>query len=357
MKGLLLAGGLGTRLRPLTYIGNKHTLPIANKPMILYALENLVNVGIKEVNVILGPLKEGIMNIIGDGSAYNIKVNYIEQPDPLGLAHAVMISEPYLKDEPFVMHLGDNLLKGGISEFVKRFEETNADAVIGVTKVKDPRQYGVVVLDERGKPVKLVEKPKEPPSNLALVGVYVFSPVIFQYVKKLKPSWRGEYEITDAIQLMVDDGRKVEVVEVKGWWKDTGKPDDLLEANRLVLDEIQTDIRGKVSDHARIEGRVVIGEGTVIEDNVVIRGPAIIGKNCVIGPNVFIGPYTSIGDGSVLKNVEVENSIIMKEVRIENVKNRISDSIIGNNVVITQDNRVPKSYKLIVGDRSTVILD
>ena len=357
MKGLLLAGGLGTRLRPLTYTGNKHTLPIANKPMVLYALENLVNAGIKEVNVIIGPLKEGIVNIIGDGSAYNIKVNYIEQPEPLGLAHAVMISEPYLKDEPFVMHLGDNLLKGGILEFIKRFEETNADAVIGVAKVKDPRQYGVVVLDERGKPKKLIEKPKEPPSNLALVGVYVFSPVIFQYVKKLKPSWRGEYEITDAIQLMVNDGRKVEVIEVKGWWKDTGKPDDLLEANRLVLDEIQTDIRGKVSDNARIEGRVVIGEGTVIEDNVLIRGPAIIGKNCVIGPNVYVGPYTSIGDGSVLKNVEVENSIIMKEVRIENVKNRISDSIIGNNVVITQDNRVPKSYKLIVGDRSTVILD
>ena len=348
MKGLLLAGGLGTRLRPLTYTGNKHTLPIANKPMVLYALENLVNAGIKEVNVILGPLKEGIMNIIGDGSAYNVKVNYIEQPEPLGLAHAVMISEPYLKDEPFVMHLGDNLLKGGISEFLKRFEETNADAVIGVTRVKDPRQYGVVVLDERGKPTKLIEKPKEPPSNLALVGVYVFSPVIFDYVKKLKPSWRNEYEITDAIQLMVNDGKKVEVVEVKGWWKDTGKPDDLLEANRLVLDEIQTNIQDNISDNAKVEGRVVIGEGTVIEDNVVIRGPAIIGKNCVIG---------SIGDGSVLKDVEIENSIIMKEVRIENVKNRISDSIIGNNVIITHDSRVPKSYKLIVGDRSTVILD
>jgi len=357
MKGLLLAGGQGTRLRPLTHTGNKHTIPIANKPMVLYALENLVNAGIKEVNVIIGPLKEGIMNIIGDGSAYNIRVNYIEQPEALGLAHAVMISEKYLKDEPFVMHLGDNLLKDGVTEFVKRFEETNADAVIGVTKVKDPRQYGVVVLDERGKPIKLVEKPKEPPSDLALVGVYVFSPVVFDYVKKLKPSWRNEYEITDAIQLMVNDGKRVEVVEVKGWWKDTGKPDDLLEANRLVLDEIQTNIQGKISDNAKIEGRVVISEGTVIEDNVVIRGPAIIGKNCVIGPDVYVGPYTSIGDGSVLKDVEIENSIIMKEVRIENVKNRISDSIIGNNVVITHDSRVPKSYKLIVGDRSTVILE
>jgi len=357
MKGLLLAGGQGTRLRPLTHTGNKHTIPIANKPMVLYALENLVNAGIKEVNVIIGPLKEGIMNIIGDGSAYGIRVNYIEQPEALGLAHAVMISEKYLKDEPFVMHLGDNLLRDGVTEFVKRFEETNADAVIGVTKVKDPRHYGVVVLDERGKPIKLIEKPKEPPSDLALVGVYVFSPVVFNYVKKLKPSWRNEYEITDAIQLMVNDGRKVEVVEVKGWWKDTGKPDDLLEANRLVLDEIKTNIQGKISDNAKIEGRVTIGEGTVIEDNVVIRGPAIIGRNCVIGPNVYIGPYTSIGDGSILKNVEIENSIIMKEVRIENVKNRISDSIIGNNVVIAHDSRVPKSYKLIVGDRSTVILE
>ncbi|AWR96238.1 glucose-1-phosphate thymidylyltransferase [Acidianus sulfidivorans JP7] len=354
MKGLLLAGGLGTRLRPLTYTGNKHTIPIANKPMILYALENLINAGIREINVILGPLKEGIVNIIGDGSAYNVKVNYIEQPDPLGLAHAVMLAENKIGNDSFVMHLGDNLLKGGIKEFVKTFEETNADAVIGVTKVKDPRQYGVVVLDDKGKVAKLIEKPKEPPSNLALVGVYVFSPKIFRYVKMLKPSWRGEYEITDAIQLMVNDGLRVEAIEVKGWWKDTGKPDDLLDANRLILDEIETNV--KVNTDAKIEGRVVIEEETKIKENVVIRGPAIIGKNCVIGPNVYIGPYTSIGDNCVLRDVEIEDSIVMKDVKIEGVNYRISDSIIGNNVTITHDNRMPKSYKLIVGDRSQIIL-
>ncbi|WP_409366435.1 glucose-1-phosphate thymidylyltransferase [Metallosphaera sp. D4-4] len=347
MKGLILAGGHGTRLRPLTYTGNKHVIPIANKPMVLYAVESLLNVGVREIVVILGPLKEGIKEAI-DGN-YPASFTYVEQ-EPLGLAHAVMKAEKYL-DEPFVMHLGDNLLQNGISQFVNKFHETKADAVIGVTPVRDPRQYGVVVL-ENGRVKRLVEKPKDPPSNLALVGVYVFTPVVHDYTKRLKPSWRGEYEITDVLQLMVEDGRRVEVVQVEGWWKDTGKPEDLLEANQLVLDTIHGGFR---HDHARIEGRVQVGEGTVLKENVIIRGPAIIGKNCVIGPNVFIGPYTSIWDDCELSDVEIENSIVMKGVRIRGVS-RISYSIIGNDVVVESKPGVPRITRLVIGDRSRITL-
>ncbi|BCS91451.1 glucose-1-phosphate thymidylyltransferase [Metallosphaera javensis (ex Sakai et al. 2022)] len=348
MKGLLLAGGHGTRLRPLTHTGNKHTIPIANKPMVLYAVENLINAGIRDITVILGPMKEGITEAIG--SRYPATFHYVEQ-EPLGLAHAVMKAEPYL-DEPFIMHLGDNLLQNGISQFLNRFNETHADAVIGVTPVKDPRQYGVVVL-ENGRVKKLVEKPRDPPSNLALVGVYVFTPIIHDYTRKLKPSWRGEYEITDVIQMMVDDGKRVEVVHVEGWWKDTGKPEDLLEANQLVLDGLEGTFH---HDHATIQGRVQVGEGTVLKENVTIRGPVVVGRNCVIGPNVYIGPYTSIWDGCELSDVEIENSILMKEVKIRGVNARISDSILGNNVVVESKPGIPRVTRLVVGDRSKIIL-
>ncbi|ARM74647.1 glucose-1-phosphate thymidylyltransferase [Acidianus manzaensis] len=353
MKGLILSGGLGTRLRPLTYTGNKHTISIANKPMVLYALEDLLEAGITDIGVILGPMKEGIINIISDGSKYGAKITYIQQEEPLGLAHAVKTAREYLQDEEFTMHLGDNLLQDGITEFTKKYYETNADAVIGVTEVKDPRQYGVVVL-EGDKVKRLIEKPKEPPSNLALVGIYVFSPEIHKYIEKLKPSWRGEYEITDAIQLMINDGKKVEAIKVKGWWKDTGKPEDLIEANQLILDKITTEIKGQINEKAKIEGRVKIGENTIIGENVRIRGPAIIGKNCIIGPNVYIGPYTSIDDDSSIKNIEIENSIVMKGVRIDGMPYRISDSIIGNEATISSFTTLPKNIKLIIGDRSQI---
>ncbi|MDG6930556.1 MAG: glucose-1-phosphate thymidylyltransferase [Nitrososphaerota archaeon] len=355
MKGLLLAGGFGTRLRPLTYTGNKHTLPIANKPMLLYSLDNLVKAGINNIGVILGPLKEGIIDAIRKEYA-GARITYLDQPDPRGLAHAVLVSKGFLGDEPFVMHLGDNLLKGGINDFVKKFNETGADAVIGVTKVSDPRQYGVAVLDDNGRIKRLVEKPKEPPSDLALIGVYVFSPSIHKYIQKLKPSWRGEYEITEAIQSMVDDGMRVEVIKVQGWWKDTGKPDDLLEANQLVLDDIATQINGQIDCSTKMEGRIIIGEGTKAASNVRIRGPVIIGKNCAIGPNVYIGPYTAIGDGTSLQNVEIENSIVMKEVKIDGIRGRITDSIIGNGVTIKNTQNIPSGYRFIIGDMSTVQL-
>ena len=351
MKGLLLAGGHGTRLRPLTYTGNKHLLPIANKPMLFYGLEQLRAAGINEVAVILGPVKEGVVEALGDGSMYGVKITYINQPEPKGLAHAVGLSEDYMNGEPFVMYLGDNLLKQGVSDFVNRFTERKLDCVIGVTPVKDPSSYGVAEMDGN-RIVKLVEKPKNPKSNLALIGVYVFGTAIFEAVRKIKPSLRNELEITDAIQTLVNDGKKVEVQHVIGWWKDTGKPDDLLEANRLVLSDLHSKIEGTLSRETRISGNVVIESGSKTIGVVNIQGPIIIGKNCTIGPDVYLGPYTSIGDECGLSQVKIENSIVMKGSRIESNK-RIVDSLIGSfSTILNGDVAVPKGYRLIIGERS-----
>ena len=351
MKGLLLAGGFGTRLRPLTYTGNKHLLPIANKPMLLYGLEHLKNAGIKEVAVILGPIKEGVSEVLGDGSSFGIEITYINQPEPQGLAHAVRLSEGFMGTEPFVMYLGDNLVKQGVHDFAQAFENARADCVIGVAPVKDPSRFGIAEMQD-GKIVRLVEKPKEPKSNLALIGVYVFGPAIFDAVKKIRPSWRNEFEITDAIQRMLEDGRKIEVERVNGWWKDTGKPEDLLEANQLILSDLEGTIEGHVAEEAQVTGRVTLGEGSKVIGSSRIRGPAIMGKNCILGPEVYIGPYTSIGDDCQLKNVEIENSIVMKGCTIESGK-RIVDSLIGSYSTIANGaNSVPQGHKLIIGERS-----
>ncbi len=353
MKGLLLAGGHGTRLRPLTNTGNKHMLPIANKPMLLYGLEHLKNAGITEIGVVLGPIREGVTETLGDGSRFGVKVTYISQPEPKGLAHAALLSEAFMGGEPFVMYLGDNLLRQGVKDFVGAFERKQADCVVGVCPVTDVSRYGIVELED-GRVRKLVEKPKNSPSNLALVGVYVFRDSIFDAVRAIRPSPRNELEITDAIQVLVSRGKKVEVEHVKGWWKDTGKPDDLLEANQLVLADIQTDVRGELSKETVLTGNLSMGATSRTVGPVNIRGPAVIGENCVIGPDVFIGPYTSIGDGSRLGNVEVENSIVMKDCKIEG-GGRIVDSLIGNNSTIANGaRRVPKGYKLILGERSFV---
>jgi glucose-1-phosphate thymidylyltransferase len=353
MKGLLLAGGHGTRLRPLTYTGNKHMLPIANKPMLLYGLEHLRNAGIKKVGVVLGPIREGVKETLGDGSAFGMNITYIDQPEPKGLAHAVLISEGFIGSEPFVMYLGDNLLKQGVKDFMTVFEESGADCVIGVSPVKDPSRFGIAEISG-GKIVRLVEKPKEPKSNLALIGVYVFGPVIFDAVEKIRPSWRNELEITDAIQWLLESGRRVEVQRVNGWWKDTGRSEDLLEANQLVLSDLEGVVEGEVSEDSHIGGRVSIGKGSKVMQNSSIRGPAVVGKNCVIGPSAYIGPYTSIGDDCTLKNVEIENSIVMNGTRIESGK-RIVDSIIGSrSTILSSDGALPKGYKLVIGESSVL---
>lgn len=351
MKGLLLAGGTGTRLRPLTFTGNKHMLPIANKPMLLYGLEHLRNAGINEIGIILGPIKEGIREVIGDGSAFNVNVTYIDQDEPKGIAHAVLTAEEFLRDEEFVVYLGDNLLKQGVKPFVDEFDKNGSDCLVGVTKVKDPSSYGIVEMDN-GKIVRLVEKPKKTSSNLALIGIYVFNQEVFCAIKQLKPSWRNEFEITEAIQTLHEWNKKVHVKFVEGWWKDTGKPEDLLEANQLILQDLESFNKGTVEDGLKITGHVGIGEGTIIHKDCIIRGPVIIGKNCRMGPNTYLGPHTSIGDNTVIKGGEVENCIIMNNVHIDCGK-RIVDSVIGSNTsIVNSEQALPRGYKFILGERT-----
>ncbi|MFX0149868.1 MAG: glucose-1-phosphate thymidylyltransferase [Candidatus Hodarchaeota archaeon] len=355
MKGLLLAGGHGTRLRPLTFTGNKHMLPIANKPMLLYGLDHLRNAGIREIGIILGPIKEGVEETLGDGSKYDVELTYIDQPDPKGLAHAVLISKDFLKGEPFVMYLGDNLLKQGVKPLVELYED-GYDCIVGTTQVKNPSSYGIIVFNENGEVECFVEKPKEPVSDWALIGIYVFNDKVFDAVKQIKPSWRGELEITDTIQNLLTKGAKVNVQKVEGWWKDTGRPEDLLEANQLILHELKPHNHGTIEDTATVTNPVSIGQGTVIHCRTTIRGPVIIGDHCKIGPNTYIGPYTSIGDNSTIQNTEIENTIIMKGAHIDCGK-RITDSLIGRNVdILGYEQNIPKGHKLIIGDMSKVTL-
>jgi glucose-1-phosphate thymidylyltransferase len=349
MKGLILAGGKGTRLRPLTFTGNKHLLPIANKPMILYALEHLKQAGVTEIGVVVGYYKEGLIELLGDGSKYGVNITYIEQDEPRGLAHAVLVSEEYLKDEPFIMYLGDNLLNEGVQNFIKAYQKDEIDCLVGVSHVNEPSRYGVVVFDAKENAVRFVEKPRDPISNWALIGVYIFNKKVFEAAKQIKPSWRGELEITDTIQLLLESKSKIKVEKVKGWWKDTGKPDDLLQANQLVLSGLNITSSEDLNN-------VVIGEDTTIDERAFIRGPAIIGDHCTIGENTYIGPYTSIGDNTTILNTEIDNSIIMENCKID-CGRRIVDSIIGQGVEITNyEHNQPKGHKLIVGDMSKVTL-
>jgi len=353
LKGLLLAGGHGTRLRPLTYTGNKHMLPIANEPMLFYGLKHLRDAGIREIGIVLGPIKEGVKEAMGDGSSFGVRVTYIEQKEPRGIAHAVMVSREFLEEEPFVMYLGDNLLKNGIRELMKEFENPAYEAVIALCRVEDPTRFGVVELDH-GRVVRLVEKPKEPKTNLALVGVYLFRRAIFSALETIKPSWRNEYEITDAIQVLVDDGYNVHPHMVSGWWKDTGTVSDLLEANQLVLSDLEAVNSGKAEDNVLLTGKVSIGGGTTVRTGSTIRGPAIVGCNCDIGPRTYIGPYTSIGDRVVIRGGEVENSIVMSDVFIDSGK-RIVDSLIGKASRITsQDGNIPKGCKFVIGENTII---
>lgn len=355
MKGLLLAGGRGTRLRPLTNTGNKHMLPIANQPMILYGLNHLIQAGIKEIAIILGPIKEGIVELLGDGDQLGVKITYIEQGEPKGLAHAVLCAKDYLKDSPFVMYLGDNLLKQGAKPFVDSFKSNKLDCLIGVTEVKDPSRYGIVEMNN-GKIERVIEKPPRPKSNLALIGVYVFNAKVFDAIAKISPSARNELEITDAIQTLLSMNAKIKVERVRGWWKDTGKPEDLLEANQLVLSDVEENNLGTIEEGATITGKVSIGRGTVIKKQSILRGPMIIGSNCIIGEGVYVGPYTSIGNDTQILAGEIENSLVMNGVII-NAKKRIVDSIISSNTtVVGTENKLPSGTKLVVGENTFIAI-
>lgn len=354
MKGLILSGGAGSRLRPITYNRAKQLIPVANKPTVFYGIEALVDCGIKEIAIIVGDTKKEIMAAIGDGSRWGVKISYIEQEAPLGLAHAVKIARPYLKDEPFIMYLGDNILKEGMKSFVAEFTKLKPAASILVTPVANPQQFGVVELDEQGQVKRLVEKPKDPPSNLALVGVYFFTAPIFQAIEEIKPSWRNELEITDAIQKLLDKDLKVTCHQVQGWWKDTGKPEDLLEANRLILETIENDIKGEVDDKSNLTGRIQCGTGTKIV-NSTVRGPVVIGKNCLI-KDAYIGPFTALSDGVTVEGSEIEHSIVMADSKIVKIKGRIDASIIGHEVQVLARDTKPATHRFVLGDRSDLIL-
>lgn len=351
MKALILSGGKGTRLRPITHTSAKQLVPVANKPILFYTIEAVRDAGVTDVGIIVGDTHEEIRAACGDGSQWGVKITYIKQDEPRGLAHAVMIAEDYIGDDTFVMYLGDNLIRDGINDLVECFVREKPNSQILLARVPNPSSFGVAELDG-DRIVRLVEKPKEPKSDLALVGVYMFDKTVFDAVKAIKPSWRGELEITDAIQHLVDTGRTVNAHIIRGWWKDTGKRDDMLEANRIVLEDIEASIEGEVDEASVIHGRVRVGEGSRIISST-IRGPAVIGRNCQI-VDAYIGPFTSINDGTTVQRSEVEHSIILEECTIEDLQGRMVDSLLGRNVRVTRSDLKPRAYRFMLGDSSDV---
>ncbi len=351
MKGLILSGGKGTRLRPITHTSAKQLIPVANKPVLYYGIEALRDSGIKDIGIIVGDTRAEIMESAGDGSRWGIKITYIHQENPLGLAHAVLTAEEYLDGDSFVMYLGDNLIKSGIAKLVDEFQEKKPHSMILLAKVPNPSQFGVAEI-QGDKVIRLVEKPKKPKSDLALVGVYLFDSNILKASKAITPSPRGELEITDAIQWLVDEGYEVLPHIVTGWWKDTGKLEDMLEANRMILDDLEMRITGQVDSKSEVHFKVVVEKGAKIV-NSTLRGPAIIGKNTEIIDS-FVGPFTSIASGCKVIGSEIEHSIMLEDSSVMNIKTRIVDSLIGRNVEVSDSPLKPKAFRFVLGDNSQV---
>ena len=351
LKGLILSGGKGTRLRPITYTSAKQLVPVANKPVLFYGIEAMARAGIEDVGIIIAPeTGDEVRAAAGDGSRFGVRLTYIPQDEPLGLAHAVLTAEPFLRDSPFVMYLGDNLLQGGIDDLVASFRSNQPDALILLTQVPDPEHYGVAELDN-GSVVRLVEKPSEPKTNLALVGVYMFTACVHDAARAIAPSARGELEITDAIQHLVDERMRVEPHIVSGWWKDTGQLADMLAANRLVLDTIERRIDGELVQ-SQVDGRVVIEHGARLE-RCSVRGPAIIGTDARL-TDCYVGPYTAVGDGCTIDNAEVEHSILLAGSAVRDLDGRMESSLLGRNVRIGRDGKQPRAYRFLLGDNSDV---
>ena len=352
MKGLILSGGKGTRLYPITFNRAKQLVPVANKPVLFRVIEAIKEAGIDDIGIVIGDTGEEIKQAVGNGRRWDVKITYIPQEAPLGLAHAVKISHSFLGDDRFVMFLGDNVIQGGISSLIRQFAGSDWNSQVVLTQVDHPEHYGVADLDEQGRIRRLVEKPRNPPSNLALVGIYMFDHNIFQAVNSIKPSWRGELEITDAIQWLVENGCAVHPYIHRGWWIDTGKPIDMLEANNRVLAEITHKVDGYVDRDSKVDHLVTIERGAEII-NSVVRGPAIIGEDARL-INSYIGPFTSIYHDTIVENSEIEHSIVLDHSRIVNVPSRIEDSIIGRDVEVTYSPIKPKAYKMTLGDHSRV---
>jgi glucose-1-phosphate thymidylyltransferase len=357
LKGLILAGGKGTRLRPITHTSAKQLVPVANKPVLFYGIEAMAAAGIEQVGIIIAPeTGQEIREAAGDGSRFGVKITYVEQDEPLGLAHAVLTAEEFLDGSPFVMYLGDNLLQGGISDLVAAFREGEPDALILLTPVSDPENYGVAELaqsapGEVGRVVRLIEKPAEPATDLALVGVYMFTAGIHEAARAIEPSARGELEITDAIQHLVDSGMRVEPHIVQGWWKDTGRLQDMLEANRLILDNLRERLEGELID-SQVDGRVVIEPGARLE-RTTVRGPAIIGADARLS-DCYIGPYTAIGERCCISGAEVEHSILLSGCTVSDLDGRMESSLLGRNVTVRRGDRQPRAYRFMVGDNSDI---
>jgi glucose-1-phosphate thymidylyltransferase len=357
MKGLILSGGRGTRLRPITHTSAKQLVPVANKPVLFYGIEAMAAAGIEEIGIIIAPeTGKEIRAAAGDGSQFGVRITYVVQDEPNGLAHAVLTAEPFLGESPFVMYLGDNLLQGGIADLVSAFEADRPDALILLTPVPDPENYGVAELEpveggERGRVVRLVEKPAEPTTDLALVGVYMFTPGIHDAARAIEPSARGELEITDAIQYLVDGGRRVEPYIVNGWWKDTGRLADMLEANRLVLENLQGRNEGELID-SQVEGSVVIEPGARLERSTV-RGPAIIGAGARL-VDAYVGPYTAVAEDCLVERAEVEHSILLAGSSVTGLEGRMESSLLGRNAVIRRAHEQPRAYRFMVGDNSEI---
>ena len=353
MKGLILSGGKGTRLYPITYTSAKQLVPVANKPVLFRVIESIRDAGIDDIGIVVGDTAQEIREAVGNGRRWDVKITYIPQDQPLGLAHAVKISKDFLGDDRFVMFLGDNVIECGISELIGEFEKSDYNCQIVLTPVENPSHYGVAELDpETRSVVRLVEKPRHPPSNLVLVGIYMFDDHVWEAVNAIKPSWRGELEITDAIQYLVDKGYNVHPYIHRGWWIDTGAPGDMLQANDLVLDEIDHSIQGYVDRDSQVNGKVTIEKGAEII-NSRIRGPAIIGEDSRI-VNSYVGPFTSIYHHVVVENAEIEHSIVLEHSRILDIPYRIEDSLIGRSSVITRSPIKPKALKMTLGDHSNV---
>jgi glucose-1-phosphate thymidylyltransferase len=352
LKGLILSGGKGTRLRPITHTSAKQLVPVANKPVLFYGIEAMAAAGIEEVGIIIAPeTGDEIRAAAGDGERFGIRIEYIVQDEPAGLAHAVLTAEPFLGSSPFVMYLGDNLLQGGITDLVEAFRSHEPEALILLTPVPDPQNFGVAELSETGRVTRLVEKPKEPATDLALVGVYMFTPLIHEAARAIEPSWRGELEITDAIQWLVDQDKTVESHIVRGWWKDTGRLDDMLEANRLILETVERRVEGELVD-SQVDGRVVVEPGARLE-NSTVRGPAVIGAGAVLR-DAYIGPYTAIGPQCVIESAEVEHSILLEASQVRGLNGRMESSLLGKNVVVGRSDRQPRAFRFMVGDNSEI---
>jgi glucose-1-phosphate thymidylyltransferase len=356
MKAIILSGGKGTRLRPLTYTGAKQLVPVANKPILWYGIESIVRAGVTDIGIVISPeTGEEVKAKTGNGDRFGANITYILQDKPAGLAHAVKIARPFLGDSPFVMYLGDNLIQNELGQFMTNFKEQQMDALILLRPVPNPTAFGVAQIDAQGRVLHLVEKPKDPPSNLALVGIYFFANTIHAAIDRIQPSARGELEITDAIQNLIDHQLRVEARQIEGWWLDTGKKDDLLEANQIVLDTcLQSAIAGEVDTRSQISGRVEIGQGSRLV-NCTVRGPVVIGQNCHL-ENCFIGPFSSIADDVTLIDADLEHSVILRGAKVVGIHQRIVDSVIGQRAQLKVAPQRPKALRFMIGDDSQIEL-